>query len=102
MGSHTRRHVFVSKKILKHEVSVMGLQEPHLKHHSDLDAFTSFMSTRNISSVCNLSPVGNGGAAILFSSKFEVNDSWSLSPRMLFVSLLHSEGFLHNFLFFSS
>ena len=97
-GSHTRRQVFVSKFFLKHDVSVMGLQEPHLKHWSDLDAFTSFMSSRNISSVCNISPAGNGGAAILFSNRFEIKNSWSLSPRMLFVSLLHEEGFLHNFL----
>mmetsp|Transcript_148330 Transcript_148330/g.259262 ORF Transcript_148330/g.259262 Transcript_148330/m.259262 type:complete len:82 (+) Transcript_148330:569-814(+) len=65
----------------------MGLQEPHLEHLSDLSAFTGFLPSRNISSVCNLSPAGNSGAALLFNGKCEAKDAWSLSPRIMLASL---------------
>jgi len=56
METHTSRQVFVAKFFIKQKVSVLGLQEPHLKHDSDLNSFISFVSSRYVSSVCNLSP----------------------------------------------
>mmetsp|Transcript_110608 Transcript_110608/g.191743 ORF Transcript_110608/g.191743 Transcript_110608/m.191743 type:complete len:149 (-) Transcript_110608:401-847(-) len=35
---------------------------------------------------------------VFFNREFDVKDASSLSPRITFVSLLHLEGFLHNFL----
>uniref|UniRef100_A0A7S1N1P0 Uncharacterized protein n=1 Tax=Eutreptiella gymnastica TaxID=73025 RepID=A0A7S1N1P0_9EUGL len=96
--SHTHRQTYISKFFIKQHISVMGSQGPHVKHLSHLNPFTGFLSSRDILSVCNISPTGNGGTAILFTNKFEVKNAWSLSPRIMFVSLLHGEGFLHNFL----
>ena len=83
----------VMRFIRRAGVSVLGLQEPHLKDDAMFLQVKEALSRKNLKCVSNFSPHGRGGAAIIFPKTWKVRQSWALEPRSLYVMLEDEQGF---------
>ena len=74
-------------------VSVMGLQEPHLSDEGDFDKIRKFFAARELAFTGSITgALRGGGAAIIYPIKWKLLKALSLTPRLLYVELLHPDG----------
>ena len=70
----------------------MGLQEPHLSDGGDFDTIRKFFAARELAFTGSITGALRGGAAIIYPIKWKLLKALSLTPRLLYVELLHPDG----------
>ena len=63
-------------------LSLVGLQEPHLKDDITCLRVEQELERHNLSFISALSPQGRGGVALIFPKTWTFVRGWSLSPRV--------------------
>jgi|UniRef100_A0A7S4D1P1 hypothetical protein len=80
------------------QLSVLGIQEPHLKDDGVRSLAQSDLKKQDFALCTNLSFSGKGGAAITFRKDWTWGTGWSLSPRIMHATLRDDQGLGHSFL----
>ena len=86
-SNYSLRQSLVLKFFRRTELSVMGIQEPHLRTLQDLEAFVETVSNAGLHYLGGTTPVGRGGVGLIYSAAFTVHNSWSIAPRIMFCTL---------------
>ena len=77
-------------------LSVVGLQEPHLKDNTNRMLVEQELDRHDLSFISALSPQGRGDVALIFSKAWSFVQGWSLSPRVMHIALRDDQGFYHS------
>ena len=79
-------------------LSVVGLQEPHLKDDIARVRVEQELERHDLSFISALSPQGRGGVALISPKTWTFVRGWSLSPRVMHVTLRDDQGFDQSFM----